>query len=53
MAKQQKLLVEAVEITPNVVEAWGLLNEVYDHIIRNMRIADWHAGDKWHSIKKN
>ncbi len=52
MAKQQTFLEQAVQIDPNFVEAWGLLNEVYDHIIRNMHIADWHAGDNWHSIKK-
>jgi len=52
MAQQQTFLEQAVQIDANFVEAWGLLNEVYDHIIRNMHIADWHAGDNWYSIKK-
>ena len=45
LARTRDLLEQAVKEDPNFVEAWGFLNEIYDHIIRNMLMNDWYAGD--------
>jgi TolB-like protein/tetratricopeptide (TPR) repeat protein len=45
LARTQDLLEQAVQEDPNFVEAWGFLNEIYDHTIRNMLTNDWYAGD--------
>jgi len=50
LARSRQLLEQAVKEDPNFVEAWGFLNEIYDHTIRNMLIADWFAGDNYEAI---
>lgn len=45
LARSRELLEQAVKEDPNFVEAWGFLNEIYDHIIRNMLTNGWYAGD--------
>ncbi|MDH3902054.1 MAG: hypothetical protein OES90_02415, partial [Xanthomonadales bacterium] len=45
LARSRELLEQAVIEDPNFVEAWGFLNEIYDHIIRNMLTNGWYAGD--------
>ena len=45
LARTRDLLEQAVKEDPNYVEAWGFLNETYDHTIRNMLTNDWYAGD--------
>ncbi|MEW6998679.1 hypothetical protein AADZ86_13410 [Colwelliaceae bacterium BS250] len=39
------LLQQAVKEDPDFVDAWGLLNEVCDHMIRNMHMANWYNND--------
>ena len=41
LARQRELLEAAVEEDAEFVEAWGFLNEIYDHIIRNINLYGW------------
>lgn len=50
MARTRDLLEQAVKEDPNFVEAWGFLNETYDHTIRNMLTNDWYAGDGYEEM---
>ena len=50
LARTRQLLEQAVKEDPNFVEAWGFLNEIYDHTIRNMLMVDWYAGDNYEAI---
>ena len=45
MSRQIELLEQAVQIDPNFVEAWGYLNEAYDHSFRNINSANWFGGE--------
>lgn len=50
LARTRRLLEQAVEEDPNFVEAWGFLNEIYDHSIRNMMMNGWYAGDDYDAL---
>lgn len=41
LTRQAALLESAVKEDPRFVEAWGLLNETYDHSIRNLIAHNW------------
>ena len=45
LTAMRELLEEAVQIDPGFVDAWGFLQETYDHIRRNIRISDWFSSD--------
>ena len=50
LTRSRQLLEQAVKEDPNFVEAWGFLNEIYDHTIRNMLMGDWFAGDNYEEL---
>jgi len=50
LVRSRELLEQAVKEDPNFVEAWGFLNEIYDHTIRNMLLDDWFAGDTYEAL---
>ena len=41
LIRQRELLEQAVAEDPNFVEAWGVLNETYDHSIRTLNQNGW------------
>lgn len=43
LERMRALLEEAVQMDPDFVEAWGLLNETVDHIIRNIDGNGWYS----------
>lgn len=45
LTAMRELLEEAVKIDPGYVDAWGFLNETYDHMRRNIRISDWFSDE--------
>ncbi|WNC73447.1 hypothetical protein RGQ13_05480 [Thalassotalea psychrophila] len=45
LLQQYELLVKATEEDPSYVQAWGFLNEVCDHLIRNINQLAWFAND--------
>jgi TolB-like protein len=50
LTRSRQLLEQAVKEDPNFVEAWGFLNEIYDHTIRNMIMSGWYAGDGYKAM---
>ena len=52
LTRSRELLEQAVIEDPNFVEAWGFLNEIYDHTIRNMLMNGLYAGDGYDATLK-
>jgi TolB-like protein/tetratricopeptide (TPR) repeat protein len=44
LTRTRKLLEQAVQVDPDFTEAWGLLNEICDHTIRNIIDNDYFRG---------